>query len=175
MSLTDIDRRTLVRMAGSLAVGASLAGCTGGAPAADTETSPTPSPTATPSPEPTATPTPESTATATPTNEGATEVAVGPDGRLRFVPEVVEVGVGDTVRWEALSPGHNVSSLPSADPRCSNPEGAEPFASYEGEQHYAIMSVGDVFEHTFTVPGEYVYVCVPHAGQGMFGTVRVVE
>ncbi|MFC7135955.1 plastocyanin/azurin family copper-binding protein [Halobaculum litoreum] len=55
------------------------------------------------------------------------------------------------------------------------PGGAEPFASYEGEQHFAILPPGATFEHTFTVPGEYVYVCVPHAGQGMIGTVRVSE
>jgi plastocyanin len=37
------------------------------------------------------------------------------------------------------------------------------------------MEVGETFEHTFTVPGTYVYVCVPHAGQGMIGRVIVNE
>ncbi|WP_284012604.1 plastocyanin/azurin family copper-binding protein [Halobaculum litoreum] len=171
-----IHRRELLRLAAaaSAATATAFAGCTGGgADAGDdaaSTTAATPTATATPEPTPTPSPTAESTPTA-----GATEVAVGPEGRLRFVPDLVEIGVDDTVVWTFESPGHNVSSLPSADSRCSNPEGAEPFASYEGEQHFAILPPGATFEHTFTVPGEYVYVCVPHAGQGMIGTVRVSE
>ncbi|MFC7097434.1 plastocyanin/azurin family copper-binding protein [Halobaculum marinum] len=164
------DRRGLLRLTAVAATATTLAGCTGGGAdggdgtAATTAETPTPEPT--PEPTPTATQTPAA---------GVTEVAVGPEGRLRFVPDLVEISVGDTVRWTFESPGHNVSSLPSADSRCSNPDGAEPFASYEDEQHFAILPPGETFEHTFTVPGEYVYVCVPHAGQGMIGTVQVSE
>lgn len=103
------------------------------------------------------------------------DVAVGPEGRLRFVPETVEVAAGDTVRWTFESAGHNVTSKPGASEKVRNPDGAEPFASYEGNQHYAIRPVGDVYEHAFGVPGEYVYVCEPHADQGMVGTVVVAE
>ncbi|KAB1198945.1 plastocyanin [Haloferax sp. MBLA0078] len=103
------------------------------------------------------------------------DVAVGPEKRLRFDPESIEIRVGDTVRWTALSPGHNVTSKPGASEKCKNPEGAEPFASYEGDTHYAIMEVDDVYEHTFTVPGTYVYVCAPHEDQGMVGDITVVE
>ena len=102
-------------------------------------------------------------------------VAVGPEKRLRFEPEDVEVTVGETVDWAFESPGHNVTSMPGASPKCENPEGAEPFASYEGDQHFAVNEVGTTFSHTFEVPGEYVYVCTPHAGQGMVGTVTVTE
>ena len=102
-------------------------------------------------------------------------VAVGPEKRLRFEPEDIEVAVGETVVWEFESPGHNVSSMPGASPKCENPEGAEPFASYEGNQHFAVNEVGTTFSHTFDVAGEYVYVCTPHAGQGMVGTVTVTE
>jgi plastocyanin len=35
------------------------------------------------------------------------------------------------------------------------------------------MFTGDEFRHTFTVPGEYRYVCVPHDMVGMVGTVIV--
>ncbi|TKX52502.1 halocyanin, partial [Halorubrum sp. SS7] len=34
---------------------------------------------------------------------------------------------------------------------------------------------GDRFDHTFTVPGTYEYVCIPHRKAGMFGTVVVEE
>ena len=105
----------------------------------------------------------------------AAVVAVGPEKRLRFEPEAVEVSVGETVAWEFESEGHNVTSKPGASPKCENPEDAEPFASYDGDEHFAINEVGTTFTHTFDVAGEYVYVCTPHAGQGMVGTVTVTE
>lgn len=103
------------------------------------------------------------------------EVAVGPDLRLRFDPETVEIAVGDTVQWTFESEGHNVTSKPGSSERVRNPPDAEPFASYEGDDHFSLNEPGTTFEHTFTVPGEYVYVCAPHADQGMIGTVIVSE
>ena len=155
-----IERRAFLRTTGALAAGAALAGCSGEQDD-DDEADETEEPPTTGSEE-----TPGSS---------VTDVAVGPEGRLRFDPEEVEISVGDTVRWEAMSEGHNVTSHPDASPKCENPEGADPFTSYEGDEHFAIMDVGDTFEHEFTVPGEYVYVCTPHAGQGMVGTVIVSE
>jgi plastocyanin len=104
-----------------------------------------------------------------------TRVAVGPEGRLRFVPETVEISVGDTVRWTFESPGHNVTTKPGASERISIPDDAEPFGSYPGDQHFRINEVGTTYDHRFTVPGEYVYVCEPHADQGMVGTVVVTD
>ncbi|WP_209019571.1 YbhB/YbcL family Raf kinase inhibitor-like protein [Halorussus marinus] len=102
------------------------------------------------------------------------EVAVGPEGDyLKFVPDQVEISVGDTVRWTAESEGHNVSAKPEADPKVSIPADADPFASYEASRSFMVMQVGETYEHTFTVPGTYTYVCVPHADQGMVGEVVV--
>jgi plastocyanin len=168
-----VTRRRLLESASTLGIAAALAGCS--APQS-TDTPPATS-SATSSPTASATPTASTTPTGTQDGTGtaATRVDVGPEGRLRFVPQDIEVSLGDTVEWVALSPGHNVTSHPDAAPRCENPEGAEPFTSYEGDDHFAIMDVDEVFSHEFTVPGEYVYVCTPHAGQGMFGSVTVVE
>lgn len=136
------------------------AGCADG-------TQPEPTPTPEPSPEPTTRP---------PAGDGeAVEVAAGPEGRLRFVPEEVEIGVGDTVVWTFESPGHNVTTKPGSSEKVSIPEAAEPFGSYEGDAHFSINEVDTTYEHTFTVAGEYVYVCAPHADQGMVGTVIVTE
>jgi plastocyanin len=105
-----------------------------------------------------------------------TDVAVGPDGQyLKFVPEEVEISVGDTVRWTAESEGHNVSAKEEAASQVELPEGAEPFSSYEGSRSFLVMQVGETFEHTFSVPGTYVYVCAPHASEGMVGRVVVNE
>ena len=102
------------------------------------------------------------------------EVIVGPDGDWVFDPEDITVSVGDTVVWYFDSPGHNVTSHPDADDDCENPEDAEPFTSYEGDNHMSVNEEGTEFEHTFDVPGEYVYVCTPHTPQ-MTGTVTVEE
>lgn len=162
-------RRRLLKGIGATGLALPLTGCSGG-DGGDGEAE-----TTTETTEETTT---ESSADETTTaSQGSDEVtvAVGPEKRLRFEPEEVEVAVGDTVNWEFESVGHNVTSKPGASPKCENPDGAEPFASYEGDEHYAINEVGTTFSHTFEVPGEYVYVCTPHAGQGMVGTVVVTE
>ena len=112
----------------------------------------------------------------TATEGEVTDVAVGPDGQyLNFVPEEVEISVGDAVRWTAESEGHNVTAKEEAATQVAIPEGAEPFSSYEGSRSFLVMQVGETFEHTFTVPGTYVYVCAPHASEGMVGRVVVNE
>lgn len=106
----------------------------------------------------------------------AVEVAVGPEGDyLRFVPERVEIPVGGTVRWRFESAGHNVSARPEAARQVSLPEGADPFASYPEGESYRVVAEGETYERAFEVPGEYTYVCVPHVGEGMIGTVVVTE
>lgn len=107
---------------------------------------------------------------------GVAEVAVGPEGDyLRFVPERVEIPVGGTVRWRFESAGHNVSARPEAARQVSLPEGAEPFSSYPEGESYRVVAEGETYERAFEVPGEYTYVCVPHVGEGMIGTVVVTE
>lgn len=103
-------------------------------------------------------------------------VDVGPEeAYFRFDPERVEISVGDTVEWTARTEGHNVSAYPDAARQVQLPDGAEPFASYPEGESYRIIPVGEAYRHAFTVPGEYVYVCVPHVGEGMIGTVVVSE
>ncbi|WP_458188969.1 plastocyanin/azurin family copper-binding protein [Haladaptatus sp. NG-WS-4] len=178
-----MHRRTFLTYA-SVAGVTSLAGCPG-APEAPVDEETTERPftetTDATTEEPTGETT-EETTTETTTEEttGGTsgetvDVAVGPQGRLRFDPEEVEIPVGGTVRWTFESAGHNVTAKPGASEKISIPENAEPFGSYEGDAHYSINEVGTTYEHTFTVPGEYVYVCEPHADQGMVGTVTVTE
>lgn len=148
-------------MTSALGVTATFAGCSGDSGGEEADVTATTSPESSNSPEP--------------TESSVTQVDVGPEKRLRFEPDEVEIRVGETVEWTAKSVGHNVTSHPDASPKCENPEGADPFTSYEGNDHFSIMDVDEQFKHEFTVPGEYVYVCTPHAGQGMVGTVVVTE
>lgn len=165
-------RRAFLRRAGVLASAATLAGCTaeqGGDndPSGDT-----------PDGEDGQSGESDGSDDESPTEASESEVVqvdVGPEKRLRFESEDVEITVGDTVEWIARSEGHNVTSHPDASGKCKNPDGAEPFHSYDGDAHYAIMDKGETFEKEFTVPGEYVYVCTPHEGQGMVGSVTVTE
>ncbi len=89
---------------------------------------------------------------------------------LTFEPAVITVRVGDKVEWRNRTLlTHTVTADPRITADASNmelPEGARPFNS-------AAIPAGQVFRYTFTVPGTYRYLCLPHAGQKMFGTVVV--
>lgn len=89
---------------------------------------------------------------------------------LTFEPAEITVRVGDKVEWRNRSPlTHTVTADPRITADASNmelPEGARPFNS-------AAIPAGQVFRYTFTVPGTYRYLCLPHEGQKMFGTVVV--
>jgi pseudoazurin len=75
-----------------------------------------------------------------------------------FKPGLVKVNAGDTVKWVATSPGHNVSFI----------QGAVPAG-------VALFSSGFQKEVTFKFekPGVYLYKCTPHFGLGMVGLVVV--
>ena len=88
-----------------------------------------------------------------------------------FSPASVTVPAGGTVEWRNTSiTTHTVTADPSRlrDPeQVALPAGAEPFSSDE-------IRRGQVWRHTFTVPGTYRYACQPHHDIfGMTGTVEV--
>ncbi|MDR5674301.1 Halocyanin [Halalkaliarchaeum sp. AArc-CO] len=99
-----------------------------------------------------------------------------------FVPEELIVEVGTTVVWKNTSArAHTVTAYENLIP-----EDADYFASggYDDEltarqewwdDYGGIMESGDTFSHTFEVPGEYGYVCVPHETGGMTGRVFVED
>jgi plastocyanin len=89
---------------------------------------------------------------------------------LHFTPEQVVIPLGGTVEWRNASIWtHSVTADPE---RARNPQdvhlppGAEPFDSGE-------IPAGEIYRHTFTVPGIYRYVCHPHENDGMAGTIVV--
>lgn len=99
-----------------------------------------------------------------------------------FRPEELVVAVGDTVVWENNSSRtHTVTAYEGGIPA-----EAEYFASggYEDEETArsawhaefgGALETGDQFSYTFTVPGRYDYVCIPHEIGGMYATVIVEE
>lgn len=107
-------------------------------------------------------------ATSAAATDGNAEVAM--NNQLRFTPGTIRISAGETVTWRNTSDlPHTVTADPSKamDPsNVSLPDGAETFDS-------GTLNPGDVFERTFTVPGTYRYVCLPHEAAGMVGTVIV--
>ena len=99
-----------------------------------------------------------------------------------FRPEAVEVAVGEAVVWRNTSShAHTVTAYEN-----EIPEEAAFFASggFDDEQAArdgwmgqtkGALYQGDEYSHTFEVPGEYRYFCIPHEQSGMVGTVTVRE
>ena len=75
-----------------------------------------------------------------------------------FVPSVLKIELGDTVKFISKSKGHNTQS-----DKKNIPEGAENWKS----------KIGKDFEVTYTVDGTYGYYCTPHRGLGMVGLILV--
>lgn len=73
-----------------------------------------------------------------------------------FIPAKLSVPVGTTVEWRMVgTQEHDVWA-------------------YDGSFHSPTMGPGMRFSHTFTKPGSYKYLCIPHHGDGMYGEVVVV-
>lgn len=75
-----------------------------------------------------------------------------------YKPGLVRINKGDTVKWIATSPGHNVAFVQNAVPA-----------------GVALFSSGFAKEivYKFDKPGLYLYKCTPHLGMGMVGLVIV--
>ena len=96
-----------------------------------------------------------------------------------FEPERLVIDPGETVTWwNKHFPEHTVTAYGERIP-----EEADYFASggFDSERaargenlHAGLLSEGERFEHTFTVPGHYHYCCLPHEDMNtMAGTIVV--
>ena len=86
----------------------------------------------------------------------AAEHVVKAKGLTAYDKPIIYIAPGDTVHFKGMNGGHNTQSA-------FVPEGAE---SFKGDMNKNISV-------TFTVPGFYGYLCLPHAGLGMNGVVVV--
>jgi pseudoazurin len=77
-----------------------------------------------------------------------------------YKPALVKVAKGDTVKWVATNPGHNVAFVSGGVPA-----------------GVALFSSGFTKEikYKFDKPGLYLYKCTPHLGLGMVGLVLVAN
>ena len=95
--------------------------------------------------------------------EGSSEIMIDmlnlrEDGeRMVYSQDVVNIEVGDTVKWLPKDGGHNVEFV-------SGPDSFEiPPKSYINRE----VSI------KFDIPGIYLYVCSPHSIMGMIGLIVV--
>ena len=91
-------------------------------------------------------------------------------GLNSFNPGTIRISPGQTVQWRNTSPiTHTVTADKARAANPANvilPPGAPPF-------HSGAVPAGQVWAYTFTIPGTYRYVCLPHERAGMIGTVVV--
>ena len=110
---------------------------------------------------------PPEAAETTSTDGGGT---VDMNDQLAFKPKRIEVAVGERVTWRnAGKVGHTVTADKSqvADRSLvSIPGGTKEWDS-------GLVNGGQSFSRTFERAGTYRYVCIPHEGAGMVGTVVV--
>jgi plastocyanin len=97
---------------------------------------------------------------------------------MRFIPQSLEVRVGDTVTWdnEDVETPHTVTvGPPQGNPQepWGNPaafSGTEPLNSgYFGKN----WPLGETYSVTFTAPGQVGYICILHAPAAMIGTITI--
>jgi plastocyanin len=88
----------------------------------------------------------------------------------QYVPASLSVPRGATVVWTNTgSVAHTVTDDPNKAINKADsvlPNGAQPFDS-------GIINGGGTYSHTFNVPGQYVYFCIPHESLGMVGRITV--
>jgi plastocyanin len=98
------------------------------------------------------------------------DVTVGPKGNeFTFMPDTVNISVGDTVRWTWASDSHSVTSGKSciADGQFCSPNNMNCEVGI-------LNDTGFLYEFTFTQPGMYQYFCALHCFGGMTGVVNVL-
>ncbi len=97
-------------------------------------------------------------------------IAVEMNDNLRFAPTEITIKAGDTVEWRNIgSVRHTVTADPGRAPGSKNielPASAETFDS-------GWVMGGQSFRYTFSEPGVFRYICLPHEGARMIGTVIV--
>jgi plastocyanin len=95
-------------------------------------------------------------------------------GSLRFEPAELTIKAGESVTWVNDSPiAHTSTDDLSANPVAqAHPEYTQLPAGADA-WNSGFVAPGQSFTHTFTVPGTYAYICIPHALSGMRGAVTV--
>lgn len=101
---------------------------------------------------------------------------------IAFAPDSLTVTRGTTVVWKNTnSRTHTVTAYEDAIPAEATYFATGGFESQAAavDGYYSQLAGGlgtsETYAHTFSVPGEYRYFCIPHENAGMTGRVIVTE
>lgn len=112
---------------------------------------------------------PDETSKTAPAGDGG-QAVIEMNDQLTFEPKRIEIAAGDQLTWRNVGTvAHTVTADKSkaADPSLvSIPAGAKQWDS-------GFVNEGQSYSRTFDKPGTYRYICIPHEGAGMIGTVIV--
>ena len=97
---------------------------------------------------------------------------------MRFVPQALEVRVGDTVTWHNadVETPHTITFGPIQGPA---PEPWGDPVRYDGSSSLSsgyigkAWPLGETYSVTFAAPGQYPYVCILHTPALMVGSITV--
>jgi halocyanin-like protein len=155
----ELDRRTVLRGAGAVAVTGMLAGCGGGGgDNGDDGTNGGDGGVPSDVSDYLSDANNFGGSVADETGSGNVEVEVGAGNGLAFGPAAVRIDVGTDINWSWTGKGgsHNVVAEDGAFDSGSTVGGS-----------------GNNFQHTFEEAGTYLYYCTPHQASGMKGAVIV--
>jgi plastocyanin len=97
----------------------------------------------------------------------------------RFDPDRVTIPAGERVVWRTVRYApHTVTAYkeelpPEAEYFASGNFMNEAAARRGASEGDGVLYQGEEYRHTFEVPGEYGYFCIPHEEAGMTGTIIV--
>jgi plastocyanin len=101
---------------------------------------------------------------------GSAGASVTMNDANQFVPVTLTIQRGTTVTWtNSGQVPHTVTDDPSKAINKANavlPDGAPAWDS-------GTINGGQTFSHTFDIPGQYTYFCIPHESLGMVARLTV--
>ena len=100
----------------------------------------------------------------------ANVVVIDMNDALAFVPDEIEINVGDAVEWR------NVGNFPhtvTADPKLARNQASVALPNGVTAFNSGRLDRNQTFRYTFAEAGDYKYFCIPHEGVGMLGRIVV--
>lgn len=92
--------------------------------------------------------------------------------RKRYSPATLTVRAGSRVAWKNTD---TFSHTATFDPDLLRQETGMDVGSSANHWDSGDIYSGQTWTHVFDTPGEYLYFCKYHGGEGMIGTINVVN
>jgi plastocyanin len=106
----------------------------------------------------------------TPAESANGAAVVDMNDQLAFEPKEIEVAAGEKVTWTNVG---KVAHTVTADKSKAADSSLVSVPAGTKEWDSGFVAEGESFSRTFRKPGSYRYICIPHEGAGMGGSVVV--